>query len=101
MGEIDLSSPLPPPNSEQGGAAAGLLRHVALGGAAAALVSSVSQKARLLPLSQRVGEVGGSLWERSSAVRSTIQAVSRQFPLSYLPLSLSVSPSLPPHSPPH
>jgi hypothetical protein len=52
-----------------------LLGRVALGGAAAALVSSASQAAALLPLSQKVGEVGGSLWERSSAVRSTIQAV--------------------------
>ena len=53
-----------------------LLRPVVLGGAAARLVSSVSHTAALLPLSQTVGAVG-SLWERSSAVRSTLKAVSR------------------------
>jgi hypothetical protein len=80
MGEIDLSSPAAPADPDPGGGSgpAGLLRQVALGGAAARLVGSVAQTAALLPLSQKVGEVGGTLWERSSGVRSTLKAVSRE-----------------------
>ena len=78
MGEIDLSTPTPA--AEQPGGPASLLRQVALGGAAARIVSSMSQTAALLPLSQKVGAVGGSVWERSSAVRSTLKAVRRPNP---------------------
>jgi hypothetical protein len=52
----------------EGARSGGALARGLLGG----LVGSVAQTAALLPLSRRVGAVGGSLWERSSA---TLKAV--------------------------
>ena len=84
MGEIDLTGRS---SQDASGAEAltGLLGKVSIGGAAA-LMSSVTQKASLLPISQKVGEVGGSLWERSSLVRS-ITAVLAPPPLHLSPFT--------------